>query len=378
MKKKLHTLFLILCLLAGCISVKEEGNDSGVDTGGPDAGQKIDFDKVDMLVVVDNSQSMEEEQVRLAESFRNLVNSLIDPPASWKVPPVDDIRVGVVTSDMGTGTDVFDYRLLKMEVRQCDPCCPCGDEAKLQCVDNDACDGGAPPWLESTPDNPDEELADEFASLARAGTDGCDFQMQLFAASYALQRVDQKEFLRGDNALLVIIIVSAKDDCSAQCTSSFWGHYWEAYDYDEDLYCAEFQHDLIPVELVTDNIKRKGDDRADIIPGSVVFAGIVGVPMVDGCQGKGNEIAGCLDLGEMEYAGEEDEDGDHHLGKTCFSEETNPDTGEPETSAVPGRRFVELAQKFGENGYIYSICNEDWSPAMKDIARRIATIIGGK
>ncbi|MBW2276553.1 MAG: hypothetical protein JRF63_03610 [Deltaproteobacteria bacterium] len=41
------------------------------------------------------------------------------------------------------------------------------------------------------------------------------------------------------------------------------------------------------------------------------------------------------------------------------------------TKARPGRRFVELAQEFGENGYVFSICNADWTDAMEDIARVI-------
>jgi hypothetical protein len=41
------------------------------------------------------------------------------------------------------------------------------------------------------------------------------------------------------------------------------------------------------------------------------------------------------------------------------------------TQARPGRRFVELAQAFGENGYVFSICNADWTDAMEDIARVI-------
>ena len=36
---------------------------------------------------------------------------------------------------------------------------------------------------------------------------------------------------------------------------------------------------------------------------------------------------------------------------------------------------MELAQTFGEFGYVSSICNEDWTPAMNDIAEMIFTTI---
>jgi hypothetical protein len=39
--------------------------------------------------------------------------------------------------------------------------------------------------------------------------------------------------------------------------------------------------------------------------------------------------------------------------------------------AWPGRRFVQMAQLFGARGYLYSICNADWSPAMTDLAAMI-------
>lgn len=47
------------------------------------------------------------------------------------------------------------------------------------------------------------------------------------------------------------------------------------------------------------------------------------------------------------------------------------------TIAHPGRRYVEVAQDFGQNGYVYSICNADWSPTMKHIADSIAVRIFG-
>jgi len=43
----------------------------------------------------------------------------------------------------------------------------------------------------------------------------------------------------------------------------------------------------------------------------------------------------------------------------------------PLTEAQPGRRFVKLAQKFGDFAYVYSICNPDWRPAMAEVAEMI-------
>ena len=59
------------------------------------------FEGVDILVVVDNSRSMAEEQEILATAFFPLVNSLINPLPDWQLPSADDVRVAIVTTDMG-------------------------------------------------------------------------------------------------------------------------------------------------------------------------------------------------------------------------------------------------------------------------------------
>ena len=73
--------------------VPTELNETDVMLGG--------FEGVDMLVVVDNSISMAEEQEILATAFFPLVNSLVNPLPGWSWPSVDDVRIAIVTSDMG-------------------------------------------------------------------------------------------------------------------------------------------------------------------------------------------------------------------------------------------------------------------------------------
>jgi hypothetical protein len=76
-----------------------------IDTATPDSG--VDVPPVDMLFVVDNSSSMEVPQARLAEAFPDLMLSLatgrVTPSSPVTFPPLEDIRVGVVTTDVGIG-----------------------------------------------------------------------------------------------------------------------------------------------------------------------------------------------------------------------------------------------------------------------------------
>ena len=106
---------------------------------------------------------------------------------------------------------------------------------------------------------------------------------------------------------------------------------------------------------------------------AVVFAAIVGVPAGDDfpCQGLGDALDDCLDHEDMQYVRgyftTADGQDYTHFVPAC---ERVVNT-EVVTSARPGRRYVKVAQEFGCTGYVYSICNDDWSPAMQEIARLI-------
>jgi hypothetical protein len=116
----------------------------------------------------------------------------------------------------------------------------------------------------------------------------------------------------------------------------------------------------------------------------VVFAAIVGVPFegdeADACQGPGGSLDNCLEQDSMQL--EEEQPGAPE-DLTWFFEPAcerflNPEDEDPVTRAFPGRRYVELAaDSFGDMSYVYSICNEDWSAAMMDIARLIASQMAG-
>lgn len=60
-------------------------------------------DGVDILVVVDNSSSMAEEQQILSSAFFTLINTLVEPldNAQIELQPIENVRVAVVSSDLG-------------------------------------------------------------------------------------------------------------------------------------------------------------------------------------------------------------------------------------------------------------------------------------
>ena len=119
------------------------------------------FDKVDLLFVIDNSESMTEEQAALRAEIPNLVRSLVtgdrDRDGTPDFPPVKSLQVGVVTTDMGTGP--------YMPGTSCPAFVP-GDDGLLQTVPRDppaglSCMASYPPF--QTFDQGGAETPNEFA-----------------------------------------------------------------------------------------------------------------------------------------------------------------------------------------------------------------------
>ena len=333
------------------------------------------FDKVDMVVVLDNSRSMTEEQARLGKGFRQLIDALTNPPQEWidqGISPVDDIRIGMVSTDMGVGTTKLGGS--PGTAGYCQPKLPGGDAAKFLCPN--ACPCSSSHLLETMPRNPNPDLTTQVECNANNwGANGCGFELQLYAAAYALQRSDHADFIR-PNSLLAVMVVSDESDCSAKPDSAFWKHSdLVSTNQDINLYCAKYEKDLIPTTDLATLLLKKGIDSNEPLPGSVVFAAIVGVPMNEKCQGLGTELADCLGDPAMQF--KRCMDGTTPvLCYACVSEELGQD-GQPTTKAMPGRRYISLAQEFEDNGFVYSICNADWSDAMKSIAKKIAENLFG-
>jgi hypothetical protein len=168
---------------------------------------------IDILFVIDNSNSMAEEQQNLSQNFPKLIEALRSQSLGNKIP---NVHIGVITSDLGAG----DYGLPSCEQAG-------GDRGKLQAQPRIA--GCTPPSqsfisyedgvtnIESATSDPIEQVKEAFRCIAEVGTGGCGFEQQLQAARRALdpgQNVNPG-FVRKD-ALLAVVFITDEDDCSAQ------------------------------------------------------------------------------------------------------------------------------------------------------------------
>lgn len=156
--------------------------------------------KLDLLVLVDNSRSMLGEQQSLADNFPRLARKLDDAGL--------DYRVGVISPTLGAGPHTH--------VMTCER--PGGDQGKLQATARlPGCTTPRDPWIAkhgADSNVPGGDIEAAFSCIASLGTEGCGFEQPLEAIHRALEARTNPGFLR-DDAALGLLVITDEDDCSA-------------------------------------------------------------------------------------------------------------------------------------------------------------------
>lgn len=358
-------LVATLAWLAGCGGHRTDMH--GIPGTCPDGAQRVlpvgtPVPRLDILAVIDDSASIDEEQLALAVGARFMFDSLLDPdvdPATG-LPghlPVADVHVGVINMNMGTGgyplpecTDPVD-----------------GDDGVLLHEPppwRPECDPEHPPFVSCTIDEPgcSERLSNEFGCYMVLGSHGCVWEQAFKAVTRAL--VDHRYganagFLR-DDSILVLVFVSDEEEWSVAPGSE------SIFDMSDPtlgpISLRPFNHPemLVPVveyEGIFDSF------RTD--PERILLAFFVGVPMDPACEGPGDQIGTCLDHPDM-------------------IERINPATmlqlvpacDSSSNSAFPGRRYVEMALHFGERAIVHASCNSSYRPAVEMLTEKIGERVG--
>jgi len=176
--------------------------------------------KLDLLLMIDNSSSMAPLQAKLAQQLPNMLNGMRDA-ATGQYP---DLHVGVVSSSMGGGAWA--------NVNQCtEGFHPGDDRGKLQQGPGGAGSGACSmlhmgqkflangDGTSASPPNFDGDIGAAVQCMALLGDNGCGFESPLKSVLYALHKAqdpldpDNGGFLRPD-ARLAIILLTNEDDCS--------------------------------------------------------------------------------------------------------------------------------------------------------------------
>jgi len=401
-------------------------------------------EKVDLLFVIDNSGSMEEEQQKLRDELPRMITILttgdLNPEDGIQenadFPAAKDLNLAVVTTDMG----------LPGAKKSIDPENKCkpnlGDDGLFQWAGNQAKDSN----LSCVPEYPiilsfkrgDDPavIASQFQCVTALGTGGCGFEMQLEAGLKALwpanpDNMDESqkslnvsffgntpahgdqehvEFLRGTTyhptesealSLLAVIVVTDEEDCSAGANGNldFLEHKLTAppgiAEQPANLRCyydtVNNQGNKFPVQRYVDALKALRPGYQQL----VVFAAIAGIPPdikqadfdmdADGLISQSERDAFYQALLSDPLMQEVIREPDRqNLEPSCtlrneLFDPNNPNMTEKDryiTKALPPRRIAEVAQGFGENGVIESICQENFTGAMDSIIEAISKQLG--
>ncbi len=180
----------------------EEGGGSGSGSGSNvDPGEARQCDKMDIVFVVDNSGSMEEEQQNLAANFPQFAQKIKNYMVSNGMPL--DFRVAITT----TGRDV-DYTIDLGGGFGSFPQSEMGENGDFKNNCNNP-----KRWLDPS----DANFESTLACRANVGTSGPSIEMPLLMSKWSLaERVTDGTnagFLRAD-ALLALVVLTDEDDAS--------------------------------------------------------------------------------------------------------------------------------------------------------------------
>jgi hypothetical protein len=402
------TVFLAVALAAwsGCFHTSGSdakggrANDDGESSDGDTASDESDaicartgaleaIENVDILLVIDNSGSMADEQDAIAAQLPNLVGALAagkvattdknGVKSSVEFPAARSVHVGLVSTDLGVGE-------VSGEIPSCTRD---GDNAKLfphaaQCGD------ASKRFLSYEKGESAETIESDLACLVNVGTNGCGLEQQLEATwkalapssntSFAYASAGQGDtrnagFLR-DDSLLVVIVVSDEEDCSIPDDSRdmyelnptdprFFGEDGKVQGL--NARCGLHADDgvLHPVARYIEGLKSLRTKRPD----RLVFAAITGIPSEanqmyeNGVQSFDDILA--LDAMQIRFDGPT---------TGVIAPLPNPACSSATSIATPARRLVQVAKSFGQNGIVRSICASDFgfSLEMNSVSTQIA------
>jgi hypothetical protein len=318
---------------------------------------------VDILFAIDNSPSMEQEQANVRQNFRVFMDELKKIPGG-----LPNVNIGVISSDLGAGTGVGTGACSRQGgdrgIFQTKPACGLAAGANFLTSYNN-----------ETQNNFMGDISTVFSCMGDLGIRGCGFEHQLQAARVALYEAITPEnmgFLRRD-AYLAIIFITDEDDCSGETNSDLYAS-MEFPGTTSSYRCAKVGHvcngaeppmdefsvplascmpkdggRLIRVTEIVDSIRALKARPAD----QILVSGIFGWPL------------NATNPQPYRYIRERE---GLDVAPICESAGNGV--------AYPGLRMKQFVDSFGDSGTFFSICEDDFAPALKKIGEKLAARLG--
>ena len=364
---------------------------------------------LDLLIVIDDSPSMRDEQAKLQEQVPRLVNLLLtggaaEPEAVGEFPAIESLHVGIITPDMGYSTG--HRRTSSPRGVDFNPTDACtrnngnGNAGLMQTSglsgtgsDRTPCDAITPPEGTSYLNYPEAnftptDLVEDVRCLT-GQDDGCGFEQQLEAilasdpasggnpANSGFNRSDacSRSFSSQTRTIARRQTPVCSTSRSASEQSASRGRSPRAEELQFNLRCWEHARDFQEVQRYVDGIAKLKSD-----PSQVVFAAITGIPE-DSALDRENfatdeerydALLAAAAMVEAPNPADADTQG-QQLTPACIATDGSG-------AAAPGRRIVETMKGLAEGNtgvgtVVESICAEDYAPALNAIVDRIAAAL---
>lgn len=170
---------------------------------------------IDILFVIDDSGSMADKQNNLKTNFPNFINVLNTIEGG-----LPNVHIGVITSDLGsTATDGTSAP----NIGGCNQ--TGGKKGDLQTKTGGVVTGAFISDVKNTDGtrttNYSGSLADAFSEIASVGTAGCGFEQHLEAAKRALSNNPVNAGFLRPSAYLALVFIQDEDDCSLAKSTLF-------------------------------------------------------------------------------------------------------------------------------------------------------------
>jgi hypothetical protein len=367
-------LLRVLSLLTGlagtaCGSVRYPiGGDSGADAMG-DRTTVVDTKHrylVDLLFVIDNSNSMEPKQKALTAAFPKLIEGL---KVGGSLP---DLHVGVVSSDLGTGP----YSISTCETIG-------GDGGKLHSKAGQLAPAGCPTpsdsWISisdgatnisSGPADPVERVKAAFTCIASLGVAGCGFEQPLESVRHALDPAlaVNPGFLR-DEALLVVFFITDEDDCSASDPTIYDPNATTTFGPMDSYRCTRFGLQC------NEDLATTGAKTGCKPGGTTLFPPAAYISFFSGLKPKGKVLLAAL-AGPTSFLKVTTEGSSLMVEPTCQT--TNGAAApalrlEAVITGLAGGSFFNAGIDASEAPVSLNVCNLELDPALRFLAKKIVT-----
>jgi hypothetical protein len=321
--------------------------------------------EADILFMIDDSGSMQQNQASLIANFPILMNTLRAFPGG-----LPNLHVAVVTSDLGAGQETL-----------VSSCAPGGKGGAFRVPPAGTCAGPTGSFIDESNNeavkNYPGTIEEAFACIANVGTLGCGLEHQLASAAVALGfggtiPATNVGFLR-PNAFLAVAFITNEDDCSAPpdtplFLTSSGTTVGSPYGLYGNFRCNEFGHlcgGVMPSRLGTAGTSVTLTDcrsnEAGLLYPVDTLANFFKSLKPDPAMLFVSAIAAPVTPYTIDY----------RMGTEVSATIAHSCTRSDGAFADPAVRMAEFTAKFGGNGSFSSICNDSYAPALAQLGTAI-------